>query len=156
MVSYCLALDHCNLTIFFHFFFFTYNEIGTAGQQNSNTKKYNNTEKGGNFPNLLLPRQCSTRNPIEVTIPGKSRKKIVKAPGALDIWSFSNNTLAFQMVEILLKSPKMMPPTMSSIFLNVVNAILSSEIHFQSLVHFCSFCLHWRKQLTKGECDSQG
>ena len=89
-----------------------------------------------------------------MTIPGKSRKKIVKAPDPL--WSFSNNTLAFQMVEILLKRPKMMPPRMSSIFLNVVNAMLKSWFFaFFWKIHHLSIFVYIEAQLTKGECDSR-
>ena len=84
------------------------------------------TDLGGIFPNLRLPSQCKTRNPKDVTMPGKSRKKMVKLP--VTLWPWSNKVFAFQIVVTLLKNPKMIPPK--------INSKLWKEYHFDPSVIF--------------------
>ena len=68
---------------------------------------------GGTFLILLWPIQWRIRNPTEVTIPGKNRKKRVRA--APQVWPSSMRALALRTVDTLFQIPKMIPLTINSV-----------------------------------------
>ncbi len=110
------------------------------GYKKSSTKKYRITFLKGIFLIPPYPVHWRTRNPIEVTSPGKNRKKMVKADP--QVWPCSKRALALWMVDPLFQIRKRIPDTISFtcwmqvlVLLEEVSAAISAIL----ILNFMSF-----------------